>query len=71
MRRPPLVASAPVVAVGRSWDRSSRCPSSASPPSGDIYDGNLAEGKKLADDKVFSTKHYKELLDRKISTAAC
>ncbi len=31
----------------------------------DIYDGNLAEGKKLADDKAFSTKHYKELLERK------
>src|SRR5260370_29654416 len=31
----------------------------------DIYDGNLKEGQKLADDKAFATKKYKELLDRK------
>jgi predicted dehydrogenase len=31
----------------------------------DIYDGNLSAGQKLADDKAFVTKHFKELLDRK------
>jgi predicted dehydrogenase len=31
----------------------------------DIYDGNLEAGRKLADPKAFSTKHYKELLERK------
>jgi predicted dehydrogenase len=31
----------------------------------DVWDDALAEGKKLADAKAFSTKHYKEVLDRK------
>ena len=31
----------------------------------DIYDGNLAEGRKLADSRAAATKHYKELLGRK------
>src|SRR6266851_6749823 len=31
----------------------------------DIYDGNLEAGRKLADEKAFFTKQYKELLDRK------
>ena len=31
----------------------------------DIWDANLAEGKKLADKDAFSTKHFEELLARK------
>jgi predicted dehydrogenase len=31
----------------------------------DIYDNNLAEGLKLADSRAFTTRRYKEVLDRK------
>ncbi len=31
----------------------------------DVWDVNLAEGRKLADPKAFATKDYRELLDRK------
>src|SRR3954464_6142071 len=31
----------------------------------DIFDGNLEEGRKLADAKAFVTRKYKELLDRR------
>src|SRR5205085_9765440 len=31
----------------------------------DVWDQNLAEGKKLADPKAFATKNAAELLDRK------
>src|SRR5712675_3035551 len=31
----------------------------------DVWDANLAEGKKLADPKAFTTKQYEELLARK------
>jgi predicted dehydrogenase len=31
----------------------------------DIYDGHLDAGRKLADPKAFTTKQYRELLDRK------
>ncbi|WP_435006782.1 Gfo/Idh/MocA family protein [Tundrisphaera lichenicola] len=31
----------------------------------DVWDSALAEGRKLADPQAFSTKHYREVLDRK------
>src|SRR5262245_52512513 len=31
----------------------------------DIYDAHLAEGKKLADPEAFTTKQFKEVLERK------